>query len=167
MTSIYIENISLPEEVEKVIDKRTSMGVIGNMQQYAQYQTAEAIRDAEQNPGGGLAGAGAGLGAGAAIGNLMGEAFRGMAQGSPQVSQVICPKCGGKSPADFKFCGTCGSTLLPPKKKCIKCGFELDEKAKFCPECGATQSLEVNCSKCGAKLPANSKFCAECGNRVE
>ena len=48
ITSLYIENLSLPEEVEKVMDKRTSMGVIGDMNQYQQYQAAEAIREAAQ-----------------------------------------------------------------------------------------------------------------------
>ena len=62
ITSLYIENLSLPEEVEKILDKKTSMGVLGDMQQYQQYQAAEALRDAARNEGGGLAGAGAGLG---------------------------------------------------------------------------------------------------------
>lgn len=167
LVSFYIENISLPEEVEKVIDKRTSMGVIGNMQQYAQYQAAEAIRDAAQNPGGGLAGAGAGLGAGAAIGNMMGEAFKSMNNPQTQSSYVVCQECGSKSPADFKFCGGCGKSLMPPKKRCVKCGFEMDEKIKFCPECGASQNEEKKCSKCGEKTPAGVKFCPECGNKVE
>ena len=61
--NFVIENISLPPEVEAAIDKRSSMGVIGNMQTYAQYESASAIRDAAKNPGG-LAGAGAGLAAG-------------------------------------------------------------------------------------------------------
>ena len=60
ITSLYIENLSLPEEVEKAMDKRTSMGVLGDMNQYQQYQAAEAIREAARNEGGGLAGAGAG-----------------------------------------------------------------------------------------------------------
>lgn len=76
LTSLYIENISLPEEVEKVLDKRTSMGVLGNMQQYTQYQAAEAIRDAAQNTGGGAAGIGVGFGAGSAIGSLMADALK-------------------------------------------------------------------------------------------
>ena len=73
ITSLYIENLSLPKEVEKAMDKRTSMGVLGDLGQYQQYQAAEAIRDAAQNEGGGLAGAGAGLGAGAALGGMYGE----------------------------------------------------------------------------------------------
>ena len=67
ITSLYIENLSLPKEVEKTMDKRTSMGVLGDMNQYQQYQAAEAIRDAAKNEGGGLASAGAGIGAVAAI----------------------------------------------------------------------------------------------------
>ena len=48
-----IENISLPEEVEQALDRRASMNVLGNMQQYAQYQAANAIETSAQNPGGG------------------------------------------------------------------------------------------------------------------
>ena len=52
ISSLYIENISLPEEVEKVLDQRTSMGVMGNqMNKFTQYQAAQAIRDAAQNEG--------------------------------------------------------------------------------------------------------------------
>ena len=70
-----IDNISLPEEVEAAIDQRTKMGVFGDkMQQYAQMNTAEAIKVAAANPGG-IAGAGAGIGAGMAIGQAMGSSF--------------------------------------------------------------------------------------------
>jgi membrane protease subunit (stomatin/prohibitin family) len=78
LTQFYIENISLPPEVEQALDTRTKMGVLGNLDQFAKYQTAEAIRDAAQNPGG-LAGAGAGIGAGLAIGQQMAGAMSGTA----------------------------------------------------------------------------------------
>jgi membrane protease subunit (stomatin/prohibitin family) len=75
LARFYIENISLPEEVEAAIDQRTKLGVLGDrMQQYAQLQTADAIKVAAANPGG-IAGAGAGIGAGMAIGSTMGQAF--------------------------------------------------------------------------------------------
>src|SRR5712691_4333231 len=75
LSKFYIENISLPEEVEAAIDQRTKLGVLGDrMQQYQQLQTADAIKIAAANPGG-IAGAGAGLGAGLAIGGAMGQAF--------------------------------------------------------------------------------------------
>jgi len=75
LTAFYIENISLPPEVEKALDKRTEMGMIGNLDQYTKYQTAGAIRDAANNPGG-IAGIGAGVGAGFAIGGQMAGAMQ-------------------------------------------------------------------------------------------
>ncbi len=53
LTQLLIENISLPPEVEKVLDKRTSMGILGNMQEYTQFQAANAIETAASQPGGG------------------------------------------------------------------------------------------------------------------
>ena len=61
----YIENVSLPEEVERVLDKRTSMGIVGDLNKYAQFSTAEAMTAAAANPSGGM---GAGLGMGMGIG---------------------------------------------------------------------------------------------------
>ncbi|HKO55904.1 MAG TPA: SPFH domain-containing protein [Thermoanaerobaculia bacterium] len=76
LARFYIENISLPEEVEAAIDQRTRLGVLGDrLGEYAQMQAADSIKVAAANPGG-LAGAGAGLGAGVAIGNMMGNAFQ-------------------------------------------------------------------------------------------
>lgn len=75
LTQFNVENISLPPEVERALDKRSEMGVLGNLDNYMKYQTAEAVRDAANNPGGGGAALGAGFGAGMAIGNQMGAAF--------------------------------------------------------------------------------------------
>lgn len=69
---LMVENISLPPEVEQAMDKRTSMGVIGNLQAYTQFQAANAIDDAAKTPGG-LAGAGIGMGMGLAMGGQMAQ----------------------------------------------------------------------------------------------
>lgn len=82
LTQFFVENISLPPEVEAALDKRTQMGVLGNLDQYTKFQTAEAIRDAAQNPGG-VAGAGVGIGAGVAIGQAMGNALAPGAHAAP------------------------------------------------------------------------------------
>jgi membrane protease subunit (stomatin/prohibitin family) len=144
ISTLYVENISLPEEVEKTIDRRTSMGVVGNnLQQYTQYQAAEAMRDAAQNPGGGLAGAGVGLGAGAALGQMMGQALQNnnnQQPAQPAPKGTFCPSCGAAVTPGAKFCSGCGKPLAPAKPKCVKCGFELEPGAKFCSNCGAPQT---------------------------
>ncbi len=107
VTKFYVENISLPPEVEEAMDKRASMGALGNVQTYAQFQAADAMRDAAQNEGGG-AGLGAGLGAGFAVGNQMVNAFgqnqAGGSGGGATASTVPCPTCGKANAAGAKFC---------------------------------------------------------------
>ncbi len=70
VVNLLVENISLPPEVEAALDKRSSMGIIGNLSAYTQYQTANAMEAAAKNPGG-AAGGGMGLGAGFAMGQQM------------------------------------------------------------------------------------------------
>jgi membrane protease subunit (stomatin/prohibitin family) len=71
---MLVENISLPEAVEQALDKRASMGVIGNLSQYTQYQSANALEDAAKNPVG-LAAGGMGMGMGFAMGNQMAQSM--------------------------------------------------------------------------------------------
>ncbi len=71
LTLFYIENISLPPEVEQTLDTRSKMGVLGDLNRYAQFQSASAIDDAAKNPGG-AAGIGVGIGAGIALGQQIG-----------------------------------------------------------------------------------------------
>lgn len=68
---LLVVNISLPEAVEKALDTRTSMGVIGDMNKYQQYQMGNAMTMAAENPAGGGAAEGMGLGVGLAMANRM------------------------------------------------------------------------------------------------
>jgi len=72
MPEFYIENISLPPAVEKALDKRTSMGLAGDLGRYTQYSAAEAMTSAAQNPAGGGMAAGLGAGMGMAMAQNMG-----------------------------------------------------------------------------------------------
>jgi membrane protease subunit (stomatin/prohibitin family) len=74
LTKILVENISFPPQVEEAIDKRNSMGVIGNLNNYMQFQAANSLEAAAQNPGG-TAGEGIGLGMGFAMANQMAGMF--------------------------------------------------------------------------------------------
>lgn len=171
LTSLYIENLSLPEEVEQAMDKKTSMGVIGNLGQYQQYQAAEALRDAARNESGGLAGAGAGLGAGAALGGIMANAFTGNQQqpaapSTTQTEKINCPHCDASINVKAKFCDECGKAVQKQKVPCISCQAEINEDAKFCGECGTKQVAEKTCRKCKMINASNAKFCADCGENL-
>ena len=135
LCSFVIENISLPEEVEKSMDKRTSMGVLGNLDQYAKYQAAEAMRDAAQN-GNGMAGMGVGMGAGAAMGQMFAQSMNPAVPAAQPAAAVAA---------------------------CTSCGTQIAAGAKFCPECGAKQAASAFCTACGKPIPAGTKFCPECG----
>jgi membrane protease subunit (stomatin/prohibitin family) len=77
-----IENISVPPEVEAALDKRTQMGIVGNLDQYTQFQAANALEAAANNPGGG-AGEGVGLGLGLAVGQRIAGSFGAAPAGAP------------------------------------------------------------------------------------
>ncbi len=176
ISSFVINNISLPKEVEEAMDRRTSMGVVGDMGQYTQYQAAEAMRDAAQNEGGGAAGAGVGFGAGMGLGNMMAGAMnQSMNQQQGQVQQnqqqeqqtstTACPGCSAQIRATAKFCPECGKTVQQqdPKITCPGCSAQIRATAKFCPECG--KSMQVQCS-CGHTPKPGAKFCGECGTSL-
>jgi membrane protease subunit (stomatin/prohibitin family) len=78
LAKILVENISLPPAVEEALDKRSSMGVVGNLKTYTEFQAANAIEAAAKNPGGTAAG-GMGLGMGFAMAQQMGQAMAGAA----------------------------------------------------------------------------------------
>jgi membrane protease subunit (stomatin/prohibitin family) len=171
LTKFVIENISLPAEVEAAMDRRTSMGVIGDVGRYAQFQAADAMRDAAQNTSGGGAATGAGLGAGFAIGNAMAGAMTDAMnpkKSDSQEAKVTCTKCGASNPAAVKFCNECGAKLEAGTQTttCVKCNAKLQPGAKFCAECGAKQE-KLKCANCQAELNPGTKFCNECGTKVE
>ena len=88
LSKLLVENVSLPPEVEQALDRRTSMGVVGDLRKYTQFQAAEAMRAAAENPGGD-AGAGVGMGMGMAMARQIGEAIAGEATAAPATPPPI------------------------------------------------------------------------------
>ena len=141
LTNFVFESFSLPEELEKALDKNTSLGMMrGNMDVYTQMETLEAMKEAAKNPGtaGGTMGAGMGLGMGMGLGNIFANNMQQMnnqhqtqAQNQPQ--KKFCPNCGAEINGNPKFCPECGQKM---KHVCPDCGTEVKASAKFCPECG-------------------------------
>ncbi|GAB6989672.1 SPFH domain-containing protein [Paenibacillus pini] len=148
LSGFFIENISLPEEVERMIDRKSSMNIAGNLDQYMKFQAAESLRDAANNQSGGLAGAGASIGAGMAMGQMFNQAMntKPMDQASP-----ISPKT---------------SATSEETQPCASCGQDLKPNDKFCNECGTPRPENKFCSECGSSLAPNVKFCSNCGNKA-
>ena len=94
LTEVQVQDIGLPEEVERAIDKAGAMRAIGNMQMYTQYETANSINDAANNPGG-LAAAGVGVGMGFGMGGQVAGAMGGLLVGQTQPATAIA----GAAPA--------------------------------------------------------------------
>jgi membrane protease subunit (stomatin/prohibitin family) len=123
LDSFVVENLSLPEELQQMLDQRISMNMIGDMGRYTQYQVAQSIPIAAANEGGGGVGVGAGLGAGVAMGQAMMDAVKKATTG-PTAETSAAPAVGAPS-AESKFCQECGKSI--------------PRSSKFCPECGKPQ----------------------------
>jgi membrane protease subunit (stomatin/prohibitin family) len=172
LVDFIISAITPPEEVQKMIDERSSMGAIGDMSAYMQFKAAQAIQDAAKQEGG-AAGQGMGFGLGMGYGQVMAGAFSGQQQGqqgggAPQTPGVPCAKCGTANAPGTKFCSTCGALQQAPQAatiECPSCHGQVVAGSKFCANCG--QSLVPQaCKNCQTPVPPGSKFCANCGTPV-
>lgn len=162
LCKVTVENLSLPEDVEKTLDERSKLGILGDkMGTYAQYQSANAIREAANNPNGGnMAGVGVGFGAGNVMGNLFANSMTNVKDETPKRT---CIKCGTELNSRVKFCPECGSSQT---ETCPKCGEAVHKGTKFCTNCGEKLVKEKTCPKCGKVLKSTTKFCPECGEKV-
>ena len=96
--AMYIQSISPTEETAKAIDERSSMGAIGDMQKYLQFQAARAMGDAAKasgGEGGGAMGTGVGLGAGMGVGVGMAGMISQAMAGAMQPQQAAAAPAGG------------------------------------------------------------------------
>ena len=118
LSSFAVENLSLPDELQKALDQRISMNVVGDMGRFTQFQVAQAIPVAAANEGGGAAGVGAGLGAGMAMAQAITESVK-SAAGPTAPLPVSTPETGTKF--------------------CLNCGKPIPRISNFCPECGHGQ----------------------------
>jgi membrane protease subunit (stomatin/prohibitin family) len=124
IVTFQVEAITPPEEVAKMIDQRSGMGAIGDMGAFTQFQAAQAMRDAAQNPGGGGAAAtGVGLGAGMAMGQAMADAINQGQRGGQQGGATS--GAAGGAQGQVNFCPNCGSPVTPGAKFCANCGYQL------------------------------------------
>lgn len=143
LVNLFIENMSLPEEVTKAMDERTKLGILGDSTDtLMKVSAAEAMKTAAANQGvgGAFMAGGVGIGAGAGIGAMMANAMAGSnnqnnGNANNAAGGTVCPSCGKTVPAGSKFCPECGKAMSATKF-CPECGAKVSAGAKFCPECG-------------------------------
>ncbi len=137
LDAFVVESVNLPPELQQALTDRQSMGIVGDLGRYAQYQTARSIPDAARNPGG-LAGVGAGLAVGAAMGNAMGSAMAGAGGAvgpgaAPAAAAAACVACKKPISLGDVFCKHCGQRQ---ERTCPGCSASAAPDAAFCPKCG-------------------------------
>lgn len=160
MTILTIANISLPEEIQAMLNERTRINMMGGMDNYTRVRQLDVMETAAANEGGGgMMQAGMGMGAGLAMGQVFAQTMGGnaAAPGSPinQPAQpvqpqpapgLVCAACGYGMAAGAQFCSNCGTKAAPPEAPAAP-------RAKFC-------------SNCGTKLEGQAAFCSNCGNKL-
>ena len=124
LDSLVVENLSLPDELQKIFDQRIGMNMVGEMGRYTQYQVAQSIPVAAANEGGGAAGVGAGLGAGVAMGQAMMDALK---------------KGSAASGMEGDAAARSAMAVAAESKFCLNCGKSIPKVSKFCPDCGQAQ----------------------------
>jgi membrane protease subunit (stomatin/prohibitin family) len=132
LDTFVVENLSLPDELQKILDQRIGMNMIGDMNRYTQYQVAQSMPIAAANEGGGGAGLGAGLGVGMGMAQTMMGAMRQGPSGEQSPASAGPASGGGASGGGAAVAGA-------ETKFCVECGKPMPRAGKFCPECGKPQ----------------------------
>ena len=140
LDSFVVESVSLPDALQEALHTRQAIGIVGNMERFAQYQTAKSIPDAAKNPSG-LAGLGAGIAVGAGVGQLMSRALGGEPAPQPSAAQAAAPLVA-----------------------CIACSKGIESGSDFCRFCGEPQ--QPSCSACHKRVTPGSAFCPSCGHKL-
>jgi len=129
LAKFIIENVSMPPELEEVMDKRIKMNILGDPNRYMQFQAADALTIAAGTPNSGM-GLGMGMGGGMAMGGMMQSAMQPAQQAMQQAPAAAPPAAapaGGPAPtaAGAKFCSNCGHGLAGGAKFCTECGSKI------------------------------------------
>ncbi len=166
LVDFYISSITPPEEVSKMIDQRSGLEAIGDLDKFLKFGMAKGF-GAPGSP----AGAGAGLGMGAGVGMMMPGMMTKVFQPEQTdlkreaVATVTCPKCHTDTPEQSRYCYRCGHTMVQ-QNACPSCNQHLPTEANFCLHCGHQLDAKITCPHCSAELISGSKFCGECGKQT-
>jgi membrane protease subunit (stomatin/prohibitin family) len=181
LVDFLINRITPPDEVQRMIDERSGMAAVGDLDHFLKFQAAKALGGGDGGGGGsggndggagGTAAAGMGLGVGAGLGMMLPgmllKSIRDQGEALDTIAArglVHCDECHGEVPIDARFCAHCGHQMVVIKK-CPSCDKNVTAQARYCSSCGLDLGAELHCPKCDAKLPPGTRFCFSCGERV-
>ncbi|MGA2888637.1 MAG: SPFH domain-containing protein [Terracidiphilus sp.] len=134
LDQFVVENVSLPEELQKVFDQRIGMNMVGDLGRYTLYAAAESLDLSAANTSG-AAGMGMGLGAGAAVAQVLSNALK----PSMNAPGAIPSQAPAPAPVLIAASADSASAVSGAFKFCIDCGKSIPQPAKFCPDCGKAQ----------------------------
>ena len=166
LVDFFISSITPPEEVNKMIDQRSGLEAVGDLDKFLKFEMAKGL-----GATGGPAATGAGMGMAAGVGvmlpGMMSKVF------SPEQSElrrealptITCPKCHTDTPEQSRFCYRCGHSMVA-LNNCPSCKQQLPTEAQFCFHCGFKLDSKPPCPHCSAELIPGSKFCGNCGKTV-
>ena len=167
LIDFYVTAITPPDEVQRMIDEKSGMQAVGDLDRFLKFEMAKAFGSSGAS---GYAGAGLGMGAGV---GLMAPVLMSKALSPEQTDfkrealpTVTCPACGTDTPEESRFCYKCGHQIIAINR-CGHCAAELTADAVFCFKCGQKLGEPLACPDCGQKLPGGTKFCFACGNKIE
>jgi len=138
LVDFYISSITPPEDVSQMIDQRSGLEAVGNLDNFLKFQLAKGLGSTN-----GASSTGAGMGMAAGVGFMMPGMMAGVMNQQSGLQRV------------------------PAGTVCPSCGQELPLEAKFCLHCGHKQDAMAHCPHCNAELIPGSKFCGECGEPVQ
>jgi membrane protease subunit (stomatin/prohibitin family) len=166
LVDFYISSITPPDDVSKMIDQRSGMEAVGDLDKFLKFEMAKGL-----GTPGGPAAAGAGIGMGAGVGlmvpGMMSKVFAPdqVELKRESVATVTCPVCQTDTPEQSRYCYRCGHPMVK-QNNCPACNEELPTEASFCMHCGHKLDAKLACPHCQAELVPGSKFCGSCGKKV-
>ncbi|RKX32159.1 MAG: SPFH domain-containing protein [Candidatus Zixiibacteriota bacterium] len=167
LVDFYISSITPPEEVSQMIDQRSGMEAVGDLDKFVKFEMARGLGTAR-----GPAGSGAGAGVAAGIGMMMPGVLSNVFTPDQKdlkresIATVTCPKCHADTPEQSRYCYRCGHTMVA-QNICPSCSKELPSEANFCLHCGFKLDARPTCPHCSAELIPGTKFCGNCGKKVD
>jgi membrane protease subunit (stomatin/prohibitin family) len=170
LEDLFINSITPPAEVQRMIDEKSGLMAVGDLDRFLKFKAAKAMGDAasQAGGGGGEAGTGMGLGLGAGLGMMMPSilqnSMKPITDGGSK--RATCDKCFSLLPETARFCPGCGEQLMT-LNRCFRCGKDLPLEAKFCMDCGSKMEKTTDrCPHCGKEALPGAVFCNECGQKM-